>query len=649
MKTEPVLLHELILKIAESHPEIPALGFAGEESYSYASAAALVDRLAARLVEDGIRPGERVAILGENMPHWGIAYLAINRCGGVAIPVLPDFPAADIGRILDHAQIRGIFLSRRLAAKAGECGIDPDSVTIYLMDTLNRMEAANTESAEKALEAAGKPELPPEGYSYQGAADDLAVIIYTSGTTGHSKGVMLSNRNIVFDVVKTSVIPGMRPGDAMISILPLAHTYECSIGFLIPLYMGCSIYYLRRPPSATVLMPALQKVRPHLMLSVPLLIEKLYRQSVLPSFRKSPILKRIYATGPGRKLLNRLAGRKLRRAFGGRLYFFGIGGAALSPEVEDFLIEARFPYSIGYGLTETAPLIAGANHKGMRPRSTGKPIEGIEVKILDPKPETGEGEIVVKGPIVMQGYYRDPDRTAEVLDGDGWFHTGDLGIFDDDGWLYIKGRVKNMILGPSGENIYPEAIESIINSFEFVEDSLVFQYQGEILARIHLNYDSLKEHLQNLAESAGEFPREAGEFMTELRKNVNNRLSSFARIGKVIEQREPFGEDPDQEDQALSLRYSPRHPPFEGQGAGRQAAGRSVRDKTDLRRLNPLQRCFEAFVPDAFFLEGGKQHLFRPLRRDPASAGCRLPLQRQAAELRSHRRRPLPPACAGSR
>jgi long-chain acyl-CoA synthetase len=280
------------------------------------------------------------------------------------------------------------------------------------------------------------------------------------------------------------------------------------------------------------------------MLSVPLLIEKLYRNSVLPSFKKSPVLRRLHSTTLGRKLLNRLAGRKLRRAFGGRLYFFGIGGAALAPEVEDFLIEARFPYCVGYGLTETSPLIAGANSKGMRPRSTGWPIEGIEVKIVNPKPETGEGEIVVRGPIVMKGYYKDPERTAEVLEPDGWFHTGDLGIFDETGRLYIKGRVKNMILGPSGENIYPEAIESIINSFEFVEDSLVFQEGGEILARIHLNYEAMKEHMQNLADSAAGVPREVGELMTELRRNVNNRLSSFSRIGKVIEQKEPFEKTP---------------------------------------------------------------------------------------------------------
>jgi len=359
---------------------------------------------------------------------------------------------------------------------------------------------------------------------------------------------MLTNRNLVFDVREAGKIPGMRPGDAMVSILPLAHTYECTIGFLVPLSLGCSISYLRRPPSATVLMPALKQVRPHLMLTVPLLIEKIYRQSVLPSLMGKTITRRLYGTTVGRKILNRVAGRKLKKTFGGRLYFFGIGGAALAPEVEDFLIEARFPYCVGYGLTETSPLIAGANAKNQHRRSTGPPIDGIEVRLDEANPETGEGEILVRGPIVMKGYYKDTERTAEVIDGEGWFHTGDLGVIDDVGRVYIKGRKKNMILGPSGENIYPEAIESIINSFEYVEDSVVFQQEGEVLARIHVNYEAFKENVQRVASDAAEaaagVPKSIGDFLAEVRKNVNSRLSGFSRIGKVIEQEEPFEKTP---------------------------------------------------------------------------------------------------------
>jgi long-chain acyl-CoA synthetase len=540
------MLNHVLFNSAAGYPDYPALGFAGEEPFNYSSCANLVDRLAARLVSDGILPGERVGLLSENMPHWGIAYMAINRAGGIVVPVLPDFHPEDIASILSHAGIKACFISRRLSPKLDAAGFTGSPVSLYLADSLAPLQNLKTESITAAESLSADDFLPEKGFSYPGSLKDPAVIIYTSGTTGHSKGVVLSNENIIFNAEKTSVIPGIKPGESMLSILPLAHTYECTIGLIIPLLMGCGVYYLRRPPSATVLMPALKKVRPHLILSVPLLIEKLYRQSVLPSFKKSPLLRRLHATTPGRKILNRLAGKKLRKAFGGRLYFFGIGGAALAPEVEDFLIEAKFPYAIGYGLTETSPLIAGSDNPHMKARSTGKPIEGIEVKIADPDDETGEGEILVRGPIVMQGYYKAPEKTAEVIDNDGWFHTGDLGFFDDDGRLYIKGRMKNLILGPSGENIYPEAIESIINSFDFVEDSLVFQDQGELSARIHINYDAFMEHLHHLAESAADFPREIREYLNELRKSVNNRLSSFSRIGKFIEQKEPFEKTPTQ-------------------------------------------------------------------------------------------------------
>jgi len=531
----PTLVSDLLFSRYIRHPEVPALGYAGEEAFTYAEFAATVDALAARLTADGVKPGDRIAIISENKPSWGIAYLAINRMGAVTVPILPEFPSEDISRILAHAEVRAIFVSHKLSTKL-DAQRGRRAPEIYKLDELPVAEDRST-----------LPQ-PDEANRHDGAADDLAAIIYTSGTTGHSKGVMLSNRNITFDVVRAADIPGIKPGDAMISILPLAHTYECSIGFLVPVSMGASIYYLRRPPSATVLMPALEKVRPHLMLSVPLLIEKIYRQSVLPSLMKKPLTRWLYQRTLGRKLLNRIAGSRLRKTFGGRLYFFGIGGAALAAEVEQFLKEARFPYCVGYGLTETAPLIAGANAKQQQFRSTGCPIEGIEVRIDDSDPDHEEGEILVRGPIVMQGYYRDPQRTATVIDGEGWFHTGDLGVVDTKGRLYIKGRSKNVIVGPSGENIYPEAIESVINSFEFVEESLVYSNEGQLQALIHLNYDAVREHIDHLGENvkdaAGSARDAVGEFLSDIRDRANQRLSSFSRIKSVDEQREPFEKTP---------------------------------------------------------------------------------------------------------
>ena len=572
---EPILVSDLLFDTYASHANVPSLGYAAEASITYAALACLVDQLAGTLLADGVTPGDRVAILSENMPTWGAAYLAINRMGAVAVPVLPEFPAEDVTSILEHAEITAIFASKKqqqkadaiLSGRSAPVAYVLDDVAGDVFDTADGTASADPSAAEGASAEPAKHETTISvANRHDGKPDDLAAIIYTSGTTGHSKGVMLSNRNITFDVLAAAKIPGIQPGDALISILPLAHTYECTIGFLVPLSQGASISYLRRPPSATVLMPALEKVRPQVMLSVPLLIEKIYRQSVLPSVRKKALTRSLYGTTFGRKLLNRLAGGRLKKTFGGRLYFFGIGGAALDPEVEQFLQEARFPYCVGYGLTETSPLIAGANARTQVYRSTGHPVEGIEVRIEDPDKKTGEGEIQVNGPIVMQGYYRDAEKTAEVMTPDGWFRTGDLGVMDDEGRLYIKGRSKNVIVGPSGENIYPEAIESLINSFEFVEESLVYANEGQLQALIHLNYDALREHIGKLGEGVGGAVRGAadsvkgaagsvrdaavsgadavGEFLADLRTRVNARLSSFSRIKSVEEHKEPFEKTP---------------------------------------------------------------------------------------------------------
>ena len=539
---DPTIVSDLLFQTVPDHPDTPALGYAGEGAFTYAAFASAVDSLAGQLRGDGISPGDRVAILSENMPAWGIAYLAINRMGAVAVPVLPDFPAGDIGEILAHAGAKAVFVSRKLHEKAADELSGRKAPRVYQLDEIPI------------------PEEPDDSWGsgehrYDGGPDDLAAIIYTSGTTGHSKGVMLSNRNLVYDVTEAGQIPGISPGDAMISILPLAHTYECTIGFLVPISLGATIYYLRRPPSATVLMPALEKVRPHLMLSVPLLIEKIYRQSVLPSLNKKAVTRWLYTRPLGRRILNRIAGKKLKKTFGGRLYFFGVGGAALAPDVEQFLREAKFPYCVGYGLTETSPMIAGANATDQVYRSTGNPIPGVEVRIAEPANSGEEGEVLVRGPIVMQGYFRDTEKTAEVIDKDGWFHTGDLGTLDEKGRLFIKGRSKNVIIGPSGENIYPEAIERVINSFEAVEESLVYASDGNIQALIHLNYDALRDSLgrasDGIRDAAGSVKDAAisgadavGDFLTDLRDKVNSRLSGFSRIGGVEEQKEPFERTP---------------------------------------------------------------------------------------------------------
>jgi long-chain acyl-CoA synthetase len=332
----------------------------------------------------------------------------------------------------------------------------------------------------------------------------------------------------------------------MLSILPLSHAYECTLGLVIPILVGCSVSYLDKPPTARVLLPAMEKVRPTIILSVPLIIEKIFKTRILPRFTQKKVIRGLYRVPMIRKKLHKAAGKKVLKLFGGELKSFCIGGASLAPDVELFLREAGFPYAIGYGLTETAPLVAGTDPAGTRLRSTGKPLPGIEIKIENPNPQTGEGEILIRGPVVMQGYYNDPGRTKEVLTQDGWFHSGDLGAFDSDGYLYIKGRLKNMILGPSGENIYPEEIEAVINEHESVLESLVFEQEGQLVARVYLNYEELdvKFAAQKLDDSQAKAL--ISTLLEEIRTGVNLRVSTFSRINKIIEQSEPFVKTPTQ-------------------------------------------------------------------------------------------------------
>ena len=326
-----------------------------------------------------------------------------------------------------------------------------------------------------------------EGRSAEPQADDLASIIYTSGTSGNAKGVMLSHRNFCQNIIAAAHAQPAGKKDRWLSILPMSHTYEMAFSVLYPLYAGGCVYYIQKPPTPSILMNAMKQVRPTIMCSVPLIIEKVYRNTVIPTIQRSRTLSWMEKHAPW--LLYRLIGKKLYRSFGGKLKFFGIGGSKLNPAVEEFLLKARFPYAVGYGLTETAPLITNACVGKTVVGSIGVPAYNVEVKLDNVNPETGEGEIVAKGDNVMLGYYRDPERTRSVLNDDGWFRTHDLACMDSKGRYYIKGRLGNMIVGPSGENIYPEEIEEVINTIRGVNESLVFQKDGKLVALVKFDDD----------------------------------------------------------------------------------------------------------------------------------------------------------------
>jgi len=340
--------------------------------------------------------------------------------------------------------------------------------------------------------------------------------------------------------------------DKFLSVLPMSHTYENTIGLILPILKGANITYLRKPPTASVLLPALKKVKPDLMLTVPMIIEKVYRNSILPEIEKKTITRMMHNFGPSRKLLYRMAGKKLMKTFGGNLKFFGIGGAKLDGKVEQFLRDAKFPYAIGYGLTETAPILAGSNPSQTKLQAVGPKAILVDLKINNPDPVTGEGEIWAKGPNIMLGYYKNEEKTKEVMSEDGWFKTGDLGVFDKKGWLSHKGRLKNMIVGANGENIYPEEIESVINNFHHVVESIVLEKKGKLVAMVHFNREELEHKIKELKaevsskvdETIEEFTIKVDEAIDELaielQKYVNSRVNRTSRIQLLIAHPDPF-------------------------------------------------------------------------------------------------------------
>jgi long-chain acyl-CoA synthetase len=526
--TFPSMFSETLRKFSKNN----AYAFVGEEPKSYETVNKEILALIAFLEKNGICKGDKVAILSLNMPNWGIAYFSITFMGAVVVPILPDFSNTEIANVLEHSGTKAIFISTSLLPRIEGFNSEVLKTVILIEDySLNFSEKDSSEFDPLAL--------PVRNYEVE--EEDLASIIYTSGTTGRSKGVMLTHKNISFNALKGRKIQPIDENDRFLSVLPLSHTYENTLGLILPMLCGSCVYYLRKPPTPAVLLPALAEIKPTLMLTVPLIIEKIYFNKIMPALRDKLILRLLYKIPLFRKILNKAAGKKLMKTFGGELKFYGIGGAKLNKTVEKFLIEAKFPYAIGYGLTETAPLLAGANPQKSVLESTGPAIEGIELIIHNPDKKTGEGEIWAKGQNVMKGYYKEPEMTKEVLTPDGWFKTGDLGTLDSKNNLYIKGRLKNMIVGASGENIYPEEIESIINNFRFVVESLVVQQKGKLIALVHINMEELEKKYQSLKlDMTRQFEDKVEEVLNELQEYVNSQVSKFSQIQKVVLQNDPF-------------------------------------------------------------------------------------------------------------
>ena len=491
-----------------------------EGGYTYASFKAKCDSLSKKLTQYGIGAGDKVAILSQSMPNWSVAFFATVPFGRIAIPILPDSSENEVTNIINHSETKVIFVSDRLKGKISQEVMDKMTLVIDI-DTFKAIKADDDK-----FTCDGKTSVP--------TPDDIATIIYTSGTTGSAKGVVLSHRNLTSNVITCYHSCKRTDKDRWLSILPMAHTLEMTLSMLYPMYCGATVYYLQKPPVPSILMKALKIVKPTTMLTVPMIIEKVYKGSVLPTIKKSRTL--TWMNEHMNTLMCRIIGMKLKATFGGHVTFYGIGGAKLDPEVEAFLLKAKFPYAIGYGLTETSPLLGYAMHGWRAVGSFGYPVYNVKLKLHDINPETGEGEIVAKGPNVMLGYYKDPKRTKSVFTEDGWFRTSDIAVQDEKGRFYIKGRNSNMILGASGENIYPEEIENVINNLEGVSESIVVERDGKLVALLQPQ----ENFIQWDKESEDKLYEKLDAWKATVLKMVNRNVSKASQVSSVEVMKEPF-------------------------------------------------------------------------------------------------------------
>ncbi|MDO5496890.1 MAG: AMP-binding protein [Alistipes sp.] len=531
-------IYEILRHSVEKFPKKVASAMFGGEEVTFSDVWARVEDVQAQLMSAGLNPGDKVVLLSGSMPNWGVCYFAATTAGMVVVPILPDFTGEELDKLIAHCEAKALCVSDRLFSKLSKQTIESLNIVIR---------TKNLSIISQKVHAEGSKMLPKP--------EDLAAIIYTSGTTSQPKGVMLTHYNIASNVSMCYDLFPIDENDSMLSVLPMAHTYECTLGFLYIFSAGGTVTYLEKQPTASVLLPALKKVRPTCFLIVPLIIEKVYRAQILAKFTSNGFWRWLYSIGFIRRYLHRVAGKKLQKAFGGKIRFLGIGGAKLDTQVEQFLLDAKFPYAIGYGLTETAPLVAGQIPGKCKLGATGPAMKGVEVRLDDINPETQQGEIVVNSPSAMAGYYKNEEATATAFTRDGWYRTGDLGYIDEDGYIFIKGRLKNMILGPSGENIYPEEIESVINSNAYVSESLVTEQDGQLVALVHFDTDAIERLKDELMEkweiSRDEWHKKKDKWahrMEELKKEivayVNSKVNRFSRISKIEEEEKEFEKTP---------------------------------------------------------------------------------------------------------
>ena len=488
-----------------------------------------------------IKKGDKIAICGRNSAHWAVSFLATITYGAVAVPILHEFNGEQIQNIVNHSGARLLFIgdyavktihAEEMSALEAIFNLPDFSLMIsrsetitYAREHLNMMFGSKYPKAFRATNVC----------YHQDEADELALINYTSGTTGFSKGVMLPYRTLWSNVefIMSRLGKQVRAGDNMLSILPMAHMYGMAVEFLFGFCNGCHLFFLTRLPSPAIIAQAFAEVKPTLIVSVPLIIEKIIRKKVFPKIQDNRIRLLLAMPVVSKKVKERIC-QEVYEAFGGRLYEVIVGGAALSKEVEQFLLSIGFPVTVGYGTTECAPLISYCDHKDFLLGCCGIPVDRMEVKILSTDPENIPGEIVTRGTNVMLGYYLNEEATRQAIDKDGYYHTGDLGTMSSTGHIFIRGRIKNMLLGANGQNVYPEEIEDKLNSMAMISESLVIQRGEKLVALVHPDKDEIMSFSQEELE----------HIMEQNRQELNQQLPVYSRISAIELQQEEFAKTP---------------------------------------------------------------------------------------------------------
>ena len=518
-----------------------ALNTVDGESFTYSQMATLIEKFHIFFETVGIKKGEHIALWARNSARWGMSYLAINTYEAVVVPILADFTPENVEFLLGHSDSIALLTN---ADKYSKLDLAKTPEIKFVMDVDNLKVLYCAEPEYKAIWDNIDnlfAERHPDGFGPKDVVyptdnwDDLAVINYTSGSTGNPKGVMLTYRNFSATIEFSQVNRPTSEKYRMISMLPMAHMYGLVTEFIYPLCYGTSIYWLGKAPTPSTLMKAFQQVKPYQLITVPLVMEKIFKSKVKPIVDK-PVMKVLCAIPGVNKIIYNKIRQKMIDAFGGNIQEFILGGAPVSPEVEKWFKRIKLPYMVGYGMTEATPLLAYAGYKDYVAGSCGKPVTCADVRIDSDDPEHIAGEIQAKGANICIGYYKNPEASANAFTDDGYLKTGDLGIMDKDGNIFIKGRSKSMILSANGQNIYPEEVEAIINDQPYVGESVVVDRASKLVALVYLDQDAIKRDGLD-AETVADIPE-------RIRVNSNKKLPNYSQLAKVELQEQPFEKTP---------------------------------------------------------------------------------------------------------